>query len=865
VGTKKNEQKHGSNQNQRRSRYRLSSSVVPRQAKVSVTVDPEKSDKFKGTVTYRLEIKSSRQTIELHCDGLKVNRPRVRSKNGDIEGTLEQNLPNQRLLITFEKPLPAGSIELQMSFNGELRKDLRGLYLAKAGNKRFAFTQLEAADARRFFPCFDEPSMKIRLALEVTTAASHTVISNSSIEKTIKKKGNRKTVRFKETPPLSTYLFALGVGDLRSSKTAYSGETEIKVWHVEGKEDLCDFALNVAKETLSLLELYFAIPYPYEKLDLVGVPDFEAGAMENAGAVFFRETLLLLDPNTSSMDEKKRVAEVICHELAHMWYGNLVTMSWWDDLWLNEAFATWMAFKIVDSWKPEWRMWHDFQHYRSAALVTDALRSSHPIYTKVRTPDEATENFDVITYEKGASVVRMLETYLSPSVFQEGVRTYISRHREGNTVASDLWQALSEASGFPVGPIVQKWITTKGFPLLSMSRKVRSEGTTLQFSQEPFAKKERKDKPLQEEVWPIPWIGRFGKKKQIKKLIKTKTATLKIPERNPSFIYGNANESGFFRVLHDTAELSKITKNFDRLPSLERQGLLDHQWAIVRAGHASIATYLDLVTTRGGETDPDVLATCAQPLGFIKDRLLLKNEETVEFAERISTCFAKPLRKTGLTRKLKNNLESLSRASLFKLVAKIGENEHFVLKAGELCNRYIGEDYMLDPNLIDDVIDVAARHGSDELYESFWKRASSTKNPQIRRKMLLGLTSFRDQTLTEETLNSLLGDKIDTQDVAILLSRLLHNSQAREKTWAFIKDNWSELERRMPAMLITRPIDALPYLGSIRYKKDVQEFFKTTSVPSGRRALKQALERFDSDERLAQTSRAEIISWLKVT
>lgn len=862
MKTEKSKANHLPDRNQHNPRHRLPSYVVPRLTKVSVTLDPEKSREFRGHVIHDVELKRARKSIELHSDGLNVTQARAKTSRGDLKGRIDLNSLNQRIFLTFDESLPAGPVELKMAFKGKLRKDLRGLYLAKADNKRFAFTQLEAADARKFFPCFDEPSMKIRFTLEVTTSEKHTVISNSAVENTIRRKGGKKTIRFKETPPLSTYLIALAVGDLYSSESTYFGKTEIKVWHAKGKGNLCDFALEAAKETLALLEDYFAISYPYEKLDLVAVPDFEAGAMENAGAVFFRETLLLLDPSTSSIDEKKRVAEVICHELAHMWYGNLVTMSWWDDLWLNEAFATWMAFKIVDRWKPEWRMWHDFQHYRSAALITDALRTSHPIYTKVKTPEEATENFDVITYEKGASVVRMLEVYLTPLIFREGVRTYIQRHREGNAVASDLWKALSECCGFEVEPIIQRWISTTGFPLLRVKRKVKSNRTELHFTQERFLQTSRKTSNIRSEIWTIPWVGRVGKSKLIRKLITARTGLLRIKGAPPSFIYGNANESGFFRVLHDSDELTRLTRNFDLLPSMERQGLLDHQWAAVRANHAPIESYLDLAITREKELDPDVLATLVGPLGFIKDRLILENRQKDKFSEQIGICFAKPLRKLELTRKFKRNLTNLRRASLLKLAAGVGEDKDSILQATQLCEEYMNGHDLIDPNLTDSVINLAARNGSHDLYQSFWKRAGITKNPQNRRKMLIGLTSFRDSSLTQKTLKALLGKKIDTQDVAILLARLLQNPHAREDTWEFMKTHWAQLNKRMPTMLITRPIDALPHLGHPKYKKEVKAFFRDNPVPSGQRALKQTLERFEIDEKLANISQSRIVRWL---
>jgi puromycin-sensitive aminopeptidase len=656
----------------------------------------------------------------MHSDGLTVSRVRAESSRGVMRGRVVADPATQKIEIQFPDRLPAGEVTLSMAFRGKLRNDLRGLYRARSGKRRYAFTQLEAAEARRFFPCLDEPAMKARFEISVTTDAGNTVLSNSPAAKVEPLPGGLKTVHFKPTPPLSTYLLALAVGELEASAPTSCGETEIRTWHVPGKAGLSDFGLDVARETLARLEKYFDLPYPYEKLDLVAVPDFEAGAMENAGAVFFRETLLLVDPQTATAQEKKRVAEVVCHELAHMWYGNLVTMAWWDDLWLNEAFATWMAFHIVDAWKPEWRMWHDFQHYRAAALGTDALRHSHPIYAAVRTPDEATENFDVITYEKGASVVRMLERYLGPEVFRAGVRTYIRRHREGNAVASDLWQALTEAAGFDIERIIRTWIEQEGFPLLRVRRKERGDRTELHFRQERFTLGAA---TATDALWPIPWLGRVGTKggrtHTVRKLITGKSGKLVIEAADPRFIYGNADESGFFRPIHHANELTRLLKHLRALSAVERLGLVGHQWAAVRAGRAPLRSYLDLAMALGDESDPDVLIGLVSALSFIEDRVARDPEVAAAFRLRVREAFGPALRNLGLDPGGEDDLASLRRAALLDLVAQVGGDAEIIAAAAARCDTYLKDSRSLDPNLADGIVHLAARDGDAALYERF--------------------------------------------------------------------------------------------------------------------------------------------------
>src|SRR2546427_8572646 len=609
---------------ERPSRFRLRADFRPREYALRLEPDLE-AGRFRGEVEIAVGLERARQEVVLHAAELKVERAAARLDGGEVAARVRADATDQTVTLRFPRALPAGEARLVLRFAGRLGEHLRGLYAASAEVRHYAFSQCEAADARRIFPCFDEPAFKARFRLAVTVPSGLRAVSNSPIEREEEAPGGR-TFHFAPTPPLSTYLFALAVGPLETSAERLLGTVPIRVWHVPGKGHLTELGLEAAAEALRRLEDYFDIPYPYGKLDLVAVPDFEAGAMENAGAVFFRETLLLLDPATASLNEHKRAGEVIAHELAHMWYGDLVTMAWWDDLWLNEAFATWMAYRVVADWRPEWRMWQGFEHDRSAALGMDALANTHPIYARVRSVAEATENFDAITYEKGAAVVRMIEHYLGPDAFRAGVRLYMRRHREGNTVAADLWRALEEASGKQVARVAQAWIAQPGFPLVTIAPARDGGPAALGVRQERFFADPRVPATRRRGKWPLPLVVKWrggGGAATGRFLVDKARDRLDLPaSAAPAWYFGNADAGGFYRVAHDPVDRAALLADLSTgLTPVERLALAGDQWALVRSGRAPIESFLEVADALGEETDYDVLDGIAGPLDLIDEQV----------------------------------------------------------------------------------------------------------------------------------------------------------------------------------------------------------------------------------------------------
>jgi len=842
---------------------RLPAHTQPESYALHVHVDPSK-DTFHGRVEIELSAPRGARSLELHAVDLEITHASVEDAEGMVEvKRIRSEARRETLVLGLARGLREGRARLNLEWTARLRSDLRGLYLARSGKRRYATTQLEAADARRFFPCFDEPAQKARFRISVTTPARNAVVSNAPVRRT-ERKGRLKTVHFRETARLSTYLIALVVGELEASRMRRCGRTPIRVWSVPGRQALKGFALEAAVESLRRLERYFGLPYPYEKLDLIAVPDAEFGAMENAGAVTFRESLLLVDPRTITLAERKRVAEVIAHELAHMWFGDLVTMEWWDDLWLNEAFATWMAFTVVDDWKPEWKMWLDFEHGRAAAFELDALRNTHPIYTEVKTSDDATENFDLITYEKGAAVVRMIERWLGPAVFRRGVRRYIRRHREANARAADLWTALEEASGNRVEPLVRAWIERPGFPLVSATCSRRAGRVGLTLRQERYS--ERKASQETAKPWPIPAVirvaGARGKPRLVRQLVSRASQRIDLGTGPVRWVYANADESGFYRPLHASRDLAALRADLAGVGAAERMGLLGHQWAGARANRADLCDLLDLIEALAGEPESEVLNTALVPLGWIDDQVLPGRAFAGRFRARIGAAFVPAFDALGWKpRRGEADGTRLRRGALLRLAGGIAEDPGVLDQVQARVRGYLRQRASLDPNLAGPVVELAARRGDKALYEAYLRVMGRARTPQERMRFELALGSFRDPALVARTLELLLGDDVPTQDVALLLVRLLANASAREETWRFLVSRWDALSPRIPPGLAPRVVKALSGLQTREHRKQVAAFFRAHAIPSAQRTLRQTLEQFDLDAALRRRALPAVRRW----
>jgi puromycin-sensitive aminopeptidase len=840
--------------------FRLPQHVRPRAYDATLSVDPS-ARTFSGAMRIELAVSAPAEEIVLHATGLDIARARLRAGGRDESSEVRLAPASETVVLPLGSPLPAGRATLELAWTGKMTEGLRGLYPAGAG---IAATQFEAADARRVFPCFDEPGFKAswRLAVEAPRAAQ--VLSNSLPVKE-EEAGDRRRVQFAETPPLPTYLVALVIGGVESHPPVTVRGVPVRTFALPERLALSGFGQDVAVEVLPRLEDYFGVPYAFGKLDQVGLPEFEAGAMENAGLVTYREVALLLDPATASVAQKKRVAEVVTHELAHQWFGNWVTMTWWDDLWLNEAFATWMAFKIVDEWNPAWRVWLDFAQGRAAAMQLDALRSTHPVRAEVANVAEAGEAFDLITYEKGGAVLRMLEGYLGEERFREGIRIYMRRHAKGNAVADDLWTALGEASREPVVELANAWIRQPGFPLVRVAR----EGRVLRLEQARFFSEPAAAAQGDATLWPVPLVVRWGdgeRTSEQRVLLRERTAKVPLAgEGDPAFVLANAGASGFYRVAYDPAGLEALVRNLPRLHTSERITLLSDEWALVRAGERGVSSFLDLCAAYAGEEDYPVLDELVGRLGVVEHRLVAEPDRPL-LQRFVAGMFRPQLAATGWEGPpAEPDAVRLRRAAAVRALGLVARDPETVDGTLARLDRWLaGERSALEPNLHDIAVSIAARRGDGARFDAFRALFASERDPAFRRRYLLALASFEDPALAARGIELAFSEEVPLQDSASFVGALLVNRTAREPAWARLRADFERLHARLAGapMLLRRVVESVGALVERRHLEEAEAFLAGRSIEEARQAIAQTLERLRQDVELREREQRAIGRWL---
>ncbi len=822
---------------------RLPRSVVPSAYRLRVEPDLDAAS-FTGTVEIDVEMPGPVPSIVLHAHQLELETPVLRDADGKSEvGTATLDPEHQRAVLAFATEVGPGIGTLSIAFKGVLNDELAGFYRStfedEAGRTRtIATTQFEMTDARRAFPCFDEPAFKATFEVTLVVPEEMAAFSNSAPAEERALEDGRREIRFVRTMKMSTYLVAYVVGPFEQTAARDVEGVPLRVVYRAGKEQLTAFALDIGEFSLRCFREYFGIPYPGDKVDLLAIPDFAAGAMENLGCVTFREVELLADPATASQNELVRVAMVVAHELAHMWFGDLVTMEWWEGLWLNEAFATFMQYVCVDRFRPDWDMWARFAGERETGMVLDSVHTTRPIEFPVRSPQEAMAMADPITYQKGSSVLRMLEQYLSPDVFREGIRHYLQAHAYGNTVTEDLWASLEAVSDRPVREIMSSWLYQGGHPIVTVSAS--------SLAQRPFTLGPAAGDSAIGDRWLVPIVERT--------LTTGHTSARLLAEASEPFeadaaTFLNAGGAGVYRTNYSPAQLQAVIEHLAVLTEVERSVLVGDTIALAYAGERRVADVLAIASRLGTAVEPRVWETLDRMLDFL-DRAVTADQRPL-LAAKVRALMGPLFAELGWTPVLgEDERTNVLRATVVRRLGTTGEDADVRAEAVRRFER--GE---LEGDLAVPVLAVVASLNRTGDYDEFVRRFKAAEDPQVERRYQQALTLFTDREMVLRAYDEVF-DTFRAQDAPMVLYQLMANRVGGLAVWSAVTQDWDATAERVPAMLhATLGLGLLFQVGDLDAVEKATEFHRGHVLPAGQRMIEQALEWFAASSRLALRER----------
>ncbi len=819
---------------------------------------------YNGKESIFLDLEKPLSKLTLHAVDLKIKNVSIKNLAGTFESkNTSFNKKDQTVTFNFKKNIPKGKAELNLEFSGELTDKLKGFYRSKylegKIEKHLATTQFEATDARRAFPCFDEPAQKAIFDVSIQVPSHLTVVSNTIDKEIIEHDGGFKTVNFAPSPKMSTYLLAFIIGELEYIETKSKNGVVVRVFTTKGKKEQAKFALQTAARALDFYEQYFNIPYPLPVLDLIAIPDFASAAMENWGAITYRETALLFDEKNSSAANKQWVAIVIAHEIAHQWFGNLVTMEWWTDLWLNEGFASYMEYLCVDNLFPQWEMWDQYISERFAvALRLDALKNSHPIEVEVHHPDEISEIFDQVSYAKGSVVIRMLAEYLGASPFRDGLRHYLKKYSYKNTVTNDLWKSFERVTGKPVSKIMQSWTKTTGYPLLTLTQK--NNNIKLEQSRFYSSAVSARNQINTKELWQIPvsYLNQEGKQNYL--LLNKKQALL--PKTKNGWVKFNYGESTLTRVKYPKDKLDAMTLAITtkKLPTKDRLGLVRDAFSLAEAGISPTTDALNLAGFYKNETALPVWEELAASL-YLAGEFYREEPWFNLYESYCQDIFINISQKLGWQKKPKeSHTDGLLRTvALFELGRY--NHEPTIKKAREIF-----KNGPVNPDLRGVVYALVAQSGGKTEFEKFTKMYIQAFNhPEERERIGQALGHFKDKKILQEVLKFAFSKNIRAQDTPFMFIQVARNIFGRKLAWDYLKTNWDKINAQynIGGHLLEYFVAPFSRFSTIEKAREIEEFFKKNPAPSIKRTINQVLERIYSNDAWVKRDKRNIEKWLK--
>jgi len=842
---------------------RLPELAVPENYKLVFTPDFTK-DNFTGDEAIQVRVLKPTSQIVLNSADIEFGQVTISSEAVSQKATVTLDKEKEMATLTVEKELPAGAATIHIQYTGTLNSEMRGLYLGKDDEgRKYAATQFESTDARRAFPSFDEPAYKATFDISAIAPKNMVAISNAKIVADTPGPGeNQHTVRFAISPKMSSYLAALIVGQFEALEGSADG-IPIRVWSTPGKKEMGQFALEASENILSYFDKYFTIKYPYDKLDLVALPDFSAGAMENTGCITFREVLLLVDTKNGSARLRKIVAEVMAHEMAHQWFGDLVTMKWWDDVWLNEGFATWMSSKPVAVFWPEWNEKLDDVRQTTQALNVDALANTRPIHEPAETPAQILELFDGIAYGKAASVLRMVEAYLGPKTFQAGVNLYLKEHAYGNATSADFWNALTRASGKPVDHMMPTFVEQPGAPMVSVNAQCSGGSTKVSLKQQRYFYDRSLFEAGNSELWQIPICLKASSKHSQKcELLTAREGSITLPGC-ASWVLGNAGASGYYRSGYSSEAMQQLARVAETaLTPAERIMLLSDTWASVRVGREPIGDYLALAEGLHTDNNRPVAQQLLDQLNNIGQDLV-NDSDREAYRMWVRRLLAADFKEVGFAAKPgESDDQKALRGSVIVTLGKTAQDPEVMRECQRLAEQYMENPTSIDHELAFAVFRVAAINGDAAFYDQIMSKIKDTKSPEEYYLYLRTLADFRDPKLLQRTLEFGISSGVRSQDAIQVISDVLDNPAGKKVAWDFIRTRWAEVEKSGGPFASAEIVNTAGSFCESGDSEQVKNFFAAHPVSAAERTLKQSLERINYCLDLKAQQSGQLASWL---
>jgi puromycin-sensitive aminopeptidase len=837
------------------STHRLPYTVEPQHYDLTLTPDLTTAT-FAGEEKVHLLVHEAVSEVRLNTAELDIHEAELVSDEGvRLSATVTVDEHEQVAVLALDGTAAPGHWTLNATFSGTLNDKLRGFYRSRFSDEDgvehvIATTQFEATDARRAFPCWDEPDRKATFAITLIVDEHLTAISNSGVEEETDLGNGKRQVRFADTMKMSTYLVAFLVGPFEFSQTVDVDGVPLRVAAVPGKLHMAPFALEIGAHALRYFTGYFGLPYPGDKLDLIAVPDFAFGAMENVGAVTFRETALLVDRDVAARLELERVADVVAHEIAHMWFGDLVTMKWWNGIWLNEAFATFMELLCVDDFRPDWQRWVSFGTSRAQAMLIDGLSTTRPVEFPVARPEEAEAMFDVLTYQKGSAVLRMLEQYLGADEFRQGIAAYIKTHSYGNTETTDLWDAIEENTGQPARRTMDSWIFQGGYPILTLAD---DGGNALTVTQSRFRYTDVGEG--EDGLWEVPLLVRASVRGEVQRqrlLLSEKKATVSFADR-PDWIVVNDGGSGFYRVHYPTEWAERLMAEPEVLSALERYNLVSDAWAATLAG-APLRDFVALARHFGDERDPDVWAAVLGPFALV-DRFA--SDDARPALNRFVRDLAGPaLTRVGLDPQADEaDRTGMLRATLFGALGVLGNDPEVRERAATLHAAYLEDRSSVPGDLVAPAVGILARSGGEAEYTTFLDRMRHPQTPQEEMRYLMALADVPHRSLVQRTLELALTE-VRVQNAPFLLAACMGNRAGGDAAWDHVTERWDEIRTRFPSKLLPRMMEGITALIDPDVASRVHAFLDEHPIEGGELLIGQSRERLDINVAFRQREEA---------